>query len=303
MSTQRVEKPWQRELQEHRERASGGADAEQYRTFNYEVAQTLAPTWEARRAEIEDTAASVRDWLVRETAAEPGDTVLELAAGVGDTGFELAKVVGEHGRLISTDFSPAMVEAARRRGDELGIRNVDYRVVDAERIELEADSVDRVVCRYGYMLMADVAAALTETRRVLRPDGRLALAVWGAPERNPFLMLPAAILVERGHLPPPDPEGPGIFSMASEERTRALLAASGFGDVRVEELSVRFHAASTREYLSFVSDTAGPIAMALRALPDDELERVAARLDEALAPFAAEGAYELPGVTLAAVAS
>jgi ubiquinone/menaquinone biosynthesis C-methylase UbiE len=77
---------------------------------------------------------------------------------------------------------------SRRRGAELGVNNVEYRVMDAERIELDADSVDGVLCRFGYMLMADPAAALRKTRRVLRRGGRLTLAVWGAPERNPFLL-------------------------------------------------------------------------------------------------------------------
>jgi len=122
--------------------------------------------------------------MIRELGPQPGDTVLELAAGAGDIGFEAAAIVGETGRLISTDFSPAMLEAAQRRGAELGIENVEYRVMDAEHLELDADSVDRVLCRFGYMLMADPAAALAETRRVLRPGGRLALAVWGAPERG-----------------------------------------------------------------------------------------------------------------------
>jgi ubiquinone/menaquinone biosynthesis C-methylase UbiE len=70
-------------------------------------------------------------------------------------GFEAAALVGAGGRLISTDFSPSMLDTARRRGAELEVENVTYRVMDAERIELEADSVDAVLCRFGYMLMAD----------------------------------------------------------------------------------------------------------------------------------------------------
>ena len=108
-----------------------------------------------------------------------------------------------------------MVEVARRRGAELGLENVDYRVIDAEQIELQADSVDGVLCQSGYMLMADPAAALSETRRVLRPGGRLALSVWGAPEQNPWASIGGRLLVERGHLPPPEPGAPGVFSMAS----------------------------------------------------------------------------------------
>ncbi|MFN2490941.1 MAG: class I SAM-dependent methyltransferase [Actinomycetota bacterium] len=123
--------------------------------------------------------------MIRELAPQPGDTELELAAGAGDTGFEAAAILGEGGRLISTDFSPAMVDVARGRSAELRVGNVDHRVMDAEHIELETDSVDGVLCRFGYVLMADPATALSETRRVLRPSGRLALAVWGTTERNP----------------------------------------------------------------------------------------------------------------------
>lgn len=239
----------------------------------------------------------------RELAPRPGDTVLELASGVGDTGFESAAILGDGGRLISTDFSPAMVEAARRRGAELGLQNVEYRVMDAERVELDPDSVDGALCRYGYMLMPDSAAALAETRRVLRPGGRLALAVWGAPERNPFFSIIAMNLVQRGHIPPPEPGAPGIFSMASEERTSSLLEGAGFSEVRTEEVPARFAFGDVEEYMSFVIDTAGPIALALRGLPEEEREAIKAQLEEALASFATDGGYELPGVSLAAVAS
>jgi ubiquinone/menaquinone biosynthesis C-methylase UbiE len=92
--------------------------------------------------------------------------VLELAAGAGDTGFAAAS---DAGRLLCTDFSPAMLDVARRRAGELGITNVEFRVLDAEHLDLDTASVDGVLCRLGYMLVADPAAALAETRRVLRP--------------------------------------------------------------------------------------------------------------------------------------
>jgi SAM-dependent methyltransferase len=135
------------------------------RQASYDIAEAIAPTWERRRTEVEEISAPVRKWLLRELAPEEGDTVLELAAGVGDTGFDAAEIVGERGRLITSDFSPAMLAAARRRGEERGVEGVEYRVMDAERIELAADSVDGVLCRFGYMLMTDPAAALAETRR------------------------------------------------------------------------------------------------------------------------------------------
>jgi SAM-dependent methyltransferase len=275
---------------------------EQQRQENYAIAEAIAPTWERRRGYIEAVTAPVREWMVRELSPRPGDTVLELAAGVGDTGFDAAVAVGERGRVISTDLSPAMVRAARRRGAERGQGNVEYRVMDAERNELEADSVDGVLCRFGYMLMADPARALAETRRVLRPGGRVALAVWGELERNPFFATVGISLVGHGHLPPPDPAGPPAFSMATPERITPLLEDAGFSRVRTEAVPVLFEVAGVEDYLSLVSDTAGPIGLVLRGLSETDREAVAADVADSLGRFAAGGAYGFPGLALCAVA-
>jgi ubiquinone/menaquinone biosynthesis C-methylase UbiE len=275
---------------------------EKQRREIYEIAEAIAPGWERWRARIEGITAPVREWMIKALAPRPGDSVLELAAGAGDTGFEAAAIVGAHGRLISTDFSPAMVEVARRRGAELELGNVRYRVMDAERVELAADSVDGVLCRFGYMLMADPAAAFAETRRVLRPGGRLALAVWGAPERNPWATIGFGLLIERGHMPPPDPGAPGPFALASEQHTRALLEGAGFTAVRTEEVPVRFTFRDLDDYETFANDTGGPAALVLRGLPEDERAALRTRLGAALAPFAAAVGYEIPGVALCAAA-
>jgi SAM-dependent methyltransferase len=274
-----------------------------YRRSSYEAWEAMAPGWERWRAQLEEALAPVREWLTTELAPRPGDTVLELSAGPGDTGFAAAAIAGERCRLISTDFSPDMVEVARRRGAELGLQNVDYRVIDAERIELDADSVDGVLCQSGYMLMADPAAALSETRRVLRPGGCLALSVWSAPERNPWASIGGRILVERGHMPPPEAGTPGVFSMASEERTRGLLGGAGFTSVRTEEVPVRFAFRDLDDYERWVKEVAGAFAMVVRGLSEQEREALKAELGEAFAPFVADDGYELPGVALCAVAS
>jgi SAM-dependent methyltransferase len=280
----------------------GTMEAEEYRRFSLEVWEAMAPGWERWRAHLEQALSPVRTWLVSELAPASGDTVLELSAGAGDTGFAAAGALGESGRLICTDFSPEMLEVARSRGADLGLANVEYRVVDAERIELDADSVDGVLCQNGYMLMADSAAALAETRRVLRPGGRLALAVWGAPERNPWAAIGGMILVQRGHMLPPQPGAPGVFSMASEDHTRGLLGRAGFTAVRTEEVPVTFVFGDVDEYVSWASDVAGPFAMVIRGLSDSEREVIRDQLAEAFAPFAVGESYELPGVCLTAVA-
>ena len=274
-----------------------------YRRTSYESWEAMAPGWERRRAELEEALTPVRTWLITQLAPQPGDTVLELGAGPGDTGFAAAALVGEGGRLISSDFSPEMVEVARRRAAELGLENVDHRVIDGERIDLDVASVDGVLCQSGYMLMADPAAALSETRRVLRPGGRLAMSVWAAPEHNPWASIGGRILVERGLLPSPERGAPGPFNMASEERTRALLEDAGFTEVRTDEVSVRFAFRDIDEYERWVTDLSGSFAKALRGLPDLEHEALRAELRAAFEPYVTQEGYELGGVALTALAS
>jgi SAM-dependent methyltransferase len=133
----------------------------------------VARGWYAQREELWKASRPVSEWMVRRLDPKPGDTVLELAAGLADTGLMAARLVGESGCVIVTDFTPEMVAAARRRAEELGVQNAEFRVLDAERMDLETDSVDGVLCRWAFMLMIDPPAALAETRRVLRPGGRL----------------------------------------------------------------------------------------------------------------------------------
>ena len=166
-------------------------DLGEYRRTSRDIWDRMAPGWDQRRDWVWEVSQSVGKWMVDRLAPQPGQTLLELAAGAGDTGFAACTRLGDDGRLISTDFSPRMVQTAQRRAAELGLKNVEFRVMDAERMDLDDDSVDGVLCRWGYMLMADPAAALRETRRVLRDRGRLAFSVWADPKRNPWASIPA----------------------------------------------------------------------------------------------------------------
>jgi ubiquinone/menaquinone biosynthesis C-methylase UbiE len=278
-------------------------DPEEYRRTTLQNWETMAAGWERRRADIEKVFAPVSEWLVQHLAPQAGDTVLELAAGPGDTGFAAAPLLGDEGRLISSDFSPEMVEVGRRWAAELGLTNVEHRVLDAERMELEDDSVDGVLCRFGYMLMAEPAAALAETRRVLRPDGRLALAVWREAARNPWISLAGRILVELGLVPPPEPGAPGMFTMTSDERMREFLDAAGFAIERLEDVAVRFRYGDVEEYVARARDTGGTFARAWTAASEDERQALTAQLGEAFAPYAADVGYELPGVALCVAAA
>src|ERR671911_2486300 len=216
----------------------------------------VACGWYAQREELWNASRPVSEWMVRKLDPQSGDTVLELGAGLADTGHMAARLVGESGRLIVTDFTTEMVAAARWRAEEMGVENAEFRTLDAERMDLETNSVDGVLCRWAYMLMIDPAAAFAETRRVLRPGARLAFSVWAARERNPALSLAGSILVELGHIPPPDPEAPGPYSMADTARIQELIVAAGFAEPEIEEVSFHWRFASQDAYWRFFIETA-----------------------------------------------
>ena len=278
-------------------------DLAEYRQVNYDTWQRMAPAWERERDWIWKFTRQVSENMVSRLDPQPGQVLLELACGTGETGFSTTALLGEEGRLIATDFAPEMVEAARRRARELELANVEVRVMDAERMDLPDDSVDGVLCRFGYMLMPDAATALGETRRVLRDGGRVSFSVWGSAERNPWVAGAGAALVQLGHMPIPQPSDPGIFSMGSEERIRDLVAGAGFGAPQVEEVAVEWRFDDFEEYLRFLEDVTGVIAIVLARLTEEQRREANDAIERNIAGFRADGGYVMSGVALNAVAS
>ncbi len=260
-----------------------------------------APGWVVRQASIREFSAPVSHWMVDAIDPQPGQRVLELAAGVGETGFLVAELVAPVGGVITSDQSQAMLEGARARAAELGLSNVEFQELNAEWIDLPVASVDAALCRWGYMLMADPHAALVETRRVLRPGGRLALAVWDAIEKNPWARLPASELLERDLIKAPTPDVPGPFALSDEERVSELLRESGFSDVHVEALDLWQRSASFDELWETVLDLSRVFHDAVLSRPESEIADIrgslATRLEDYTAP---DGSLSIPMRTLVA---
>jgi SAM-dependent methyltransferase len=260
----------------------------------------VAPAWEASRQRLFENLRSVSEWLIDHVRPEAGQTILELTAGPGETGFLAASRLGPTGRLISSDFVPAMVEAAKRGAAERGLDNVECRVIDTTDIDLPDASIDGVLSRFGLMLIPAQDQAMREIRRVLRPGGRFAYATWGPPERNPWIFRLVAALLQHGWSPPGDPMAPGgVFSLATGDSTRELAAGAGFTDVSVEELEGLMRFEDPDDYWAMSTSVSGPVAEFAASLSDGQVDAIRATLDPSLAPFERDGALELPWLSVA----
>jgi SAM-dependent methyltransferase len=257
----------------------------------------VASGWERRRAFVWENSRVVGERLVDLLDPKPGESILELAAGTGDTGFLAAERLGPRGRLLSTDIAPEMVEAARRRASEVGVTNVDLALADAQALDLPDDTVDGVLCRWGYMLVPEPAKALAETHRVLKPGGRVALAVWAESDRNPWGTAAGRALVALGLMDHPDPDAPGPFRLGAEELLHGLVRGAGLEVAHSEEVAVDWRSASFDEWWEVQSDLSRLLSTTLAELTPSEAERARQATRKNLERYAnAEGALSIPGV-------
>src|SRR4051794_9572618 len=190
-----------------------------------------AAGWSARADWFRVQTMPVSVWMIDALDLQPGHTILDLAAGIGDTGFLAAERIQPGGTLITTDFSPEMLTAAQERAKRLGIANVRFRQMDANLpLDQPAASLDGVLCRWGYMLLADQGeTALQSTRRVLKPGASVALAAWAGPEDNQWAAAPVEILQDRGLL---EPETTGQFAWARPGAVQEHMEAAGLIEPR-----------------------------------------------------------------------
>ncbi|HZE03890.1 MAG TPA: methyltransferase domain-containing protein [Solirubrobacteraceae bacterium] len=276
-------------------------DPDEQRAASRESWEIAAGAWGRRADRVREWGMPVSVAMIDALALQPGDEVLELAAGPGDTGFMAAELVRPGGTLVCSDGAEAMLQVARGRAAAAGVDNVEFQQLELEWIDMSTASVDAILCRWGIMLTVDPEAAAREIRRVLRSQGRAALAVWDLAERNPWATIPNAVLVELGHAQPPDPEAPGMFVLGGDGRLQDLLESAGFTDVDVAPVSLQRRYTAAEHFIGETLELSPTFGSVYRELDDTAQAEVESRIVSRLEPFtAADGTVVLPGSTLVA---
>src|SRR4051794_9283923 len=270
------------------------------RTQLHEMWAGVAPAWGEHAAYVDARAEALTVRMLERTAPRPGERVLELACGVGGVAFAAAPLVAPDGEVVQSDVAAEMAEIAAARAGALGLQNVRTRVLDLEAIAEPDATYDVVVCREGLMFAVDPSGAAGEMRRVLRPDGRAAVSVWGPRSRNPWLSIVLEMVGTELGLDVPPPGIPGPFSLDGADALADVLGDGGLRGVAIEEVAVPLRAPSFDEWWQRTSALAGPLARMLASLPDDVATAVRARAEDAVQPYRSGRALDFPGVALLA---
>jgi SAM-dependent methyltransferase len=229
-----------------------------------------------------------------------GDRVLEVAAGTGDLAIMIARRVGPNGYVLATDISTSMLNVAAEAVRNAGLTNFETRVMDAENIELDADSFDAVICRMGLMLFSNPVKTLIGMHRVLKPASRVFALVWSTEEKNPYRAVPLAIVRRIGNNLTEEP-GLRLFALGKPGVLEETFRAAGFLDVAVHTVPTHWRFPSTAEAVRFMKDSYSDLRHLMTQLSETERELAWTEIKQQLSQFEGPNGFEAPGEVLMGV--
>ena len=255
--------------------------------------------WATLQRDLDKVVAPFGAAALLAAAAQTGERVIDIGCGCGDTLMELARAVGAQGTVLGVDVSHPMLEVARSRAQHEQFRQLGFLEADASRAELPAGQ-DLLYSRFGVMFFEHPDAAFVHLRKSLRPGGRLAFVCWRAPRDNPWAMAPlmAARKAMNAMPVPADPNAPGPFAFADEQRVRALLAGAGFSDIALARFDAPIVLGASPRAAAERAVSFGPAARFTKEAGSEHLKTIQDAIERALAAVAAaDGSVSLTGST------
>jgi SAM-dependent methyltransferase len=262
-------------------------DAARYKNAQREQWNKDGAAWRRWNPTLDRWYGDATRQMLDQARIQPGQRILDVAAGAGEPAVSAAERVGPGGYVLATDISEGIVELARQVAHERGLRQVETRAMDGEKLDLPDASFDAVLCRLGLMYMPHPVTALREWRRALKAGGRVAVAVFSTPDRNPWGAMPASIIRRRAQLPPPVPGQPGPFSLGGPGVLEGVFRQAGFADPEVRVASEAF----------------GAFNAMMAHLSAQERESVWSEIEGAMRSFESPGGFDVPGECLVGAAT
>ncbi|MBZ5681871.1 MAG: class I SAM-dependent methyltransferase [Acidobacteriia bacterium] len=189
-----------------------------------------AEKWKAKSAAM---GRPVTDALVEYAQPRPGMRVLDLASGTGEPAITLAMRIGERGHVTALDLSEELLEVAKGRAENRGLKNFSVQPADAHSLPFPDGSFDLVTSRFGVMFFRDPVLAFCEVHRVLRPGARACFLVWGSFEQPFWQSMVGVVHRHVGGLLL-QPGGPDPCRFADPGSLSAVLRSAGFSNVEEE---------------------------------------------------------------------
>jgi SAM-dependent methyltransferase len=277
--------------------AADGPNAEQIEYWN----EVSGDRWVEMGDVIDAQISPLGEAAMDRAGIETGERVLDIGCGCGQTTLELAARVGESGSVLGLDISGPMLVRARDRATEANVTNARFQQADAQTHRFDASDMDLVFSRFGVMFFASPIEAFTNLFSALRPGGRLTFVCWKRLDQNPWMHLP--MIAAAKHLPPvgppPEPDAPGPFSFADQERVKGILSDSGFQNIQHESLERDLLVGGGRsldETVEFLAQL-GPAGAMLRDASADLKTRVLNEIHDTIKPFNDKGGVRMPSAT------
>jgi ubiquinone/menaquinone biosynthesis C-methylase UbiE len=262
-------------------------DPKQFKEAERQKWDNVANGWQKWWKTIEIGAGKLSMRLIELAEIKPGSRVLDISTGIGEPAITAASQMGKTGYILATDISPQMLSIAKQRAISLGLENViEFKDGDTETIDLPTSTFDAALCRAGLMFLPDLNAGLSNIYQSLIEGGHFAAAVWGSPDKVPFISVVTNTIMKETNTPPPPPGTPGPFSLSDENSLKNSFITSGFKDPIIEKGNVTFDFESAGEFTDFVLETGCPVQTILANQTQEKRVEVIKAITEAARKYA-----------------
>ena len=242
--------------------------------------------------------------LMDSAQPRPGTRALDIACGTGVVARHLAPRLGEHGAIVALDMNPAMLAVARSLPAPSGAP-IDWRLASAAPLPFDAETFDTIVCQHGLQFFPDRAAAVSEMRRTMKPQGRTAAMVLQSLALHPvFERLMTAVA---GQLKLPLSAVAKPFGMSNAAQLRDLFTNAGFSRVDVNTASIQARFGDPHEFVGLAIESSAAAIPAFAQMDDDARANLVAAVRDEAGPLIGEhvvdGAVSFPMFANVVVAS